>query len=356
MSFADDVANGLRARGIVVHFADGYWDRGNGQNWNGPQGAIMHHTASGYANALPGTGIYNVLCNGRPDLDGPLCNSAGNQDGSVTIIAAWPANHAGASGGSWARPFPDTNNFNNMVWGHEIVYPGTQPMREAQFNTMVVLGRVICDLLRKDSSWIRGHYETSVTGKWDPGFAEGQWYDMNDVRNRITNLGPGGGADDMYEDADRWFIDDLLEQVSGTRDLNVINDLGHFPGFPSLVNQAWATPVDFTRWAHLNNLQVHNVSLQLNDVIASLTTQLANQNDEDADELVAAVKEAVAAGVAEADVDLSVTVGGKDVEDSDPTPEPDPQPEPDPTPDPDPQPEPEPEPDPCPCPDPDPGT
>lgn len=304
MSFADDVANGLRARGVFVHFADGYQGRGNGSNWNGPQGGIMHHTASAYGKALPGTGIYNVLCNGRPDLDGPLCNSAGNDDGSITIIAAYPANHAGAAGGDWARPFPDTRSFNNMVWGHEIVYPGVSPMTPAQWSSMVILGQVLCQLLNRGPEWIKGHYETSVDGKWDPGFAEGKWIDMNEVRRQI---GAGGGeADDMFSDDDRWFLDDIFEQITGTRDIGVVRSLGHFPGFEGWVNGAKHTPLDFTRYTHVNNISITAIAASLEAEANKQTALLANQTGEDEAALLAAIDANIAAGVHEAQVEVSV--------------------------------------------------
>ena len=86
------VVNGLRARGVTVHEWPGWQTRGNGQT-SDYRGGIVHHTGSGYGSA------YQALVSGRPDLSGPLCNFAGNQDGSITVIAAGPANHAGASGG-----------------------------------------------------------------------------------------------------------------------------------------------------------------------------------------------------------------------------------------------------------------
>ncbi|MEB3367427.1 peptidoglycan recognition protein family protein [Saccharopolyspora mangrovi] len=321
MSFADDVAHALRARGVFVHFASGYNSRGNGSVWNGPQGGIMHHTASAYANALPGTGIYNVLVNGHSTLSGPLCNSAGNEDGSVTIISAGPANHAGASGGSWARPFPDTRDFNRMVWGHEICYPGVSPMRPAQWNTMVILGQVLCQLLNRGPEWIRGHYETSVTGKWDPGFAEGRWIDMNEVRRQIAE-----GGDDMFDDAAKRRVDNILFRLAGTSDLNEIRRLRGFPGFPSWVNPAHKlTPVNSTRFAHKNTVITGGLLNQMDAEANRIVKELADQNGEDRDALLAdteaAALEGVAEGVAEAQVRWSVKIKGKA-----PSPEPEPEP------------------------------
>lgn len=79
----------LRAAGITVREASGRQSRGNGQT-SAYEGGLVHHTATGYGIAVPGTGAGNLLTNGRPDLRGPLCDYAGNDDGSITVIAAHP--------------------------------------------------------------------------------------------------------------------------------------------------------------------------------------------------------------------------------------------------------------------------
>lgn len=155
----------LRAAGIVVHEWPGCWSRGNGLT-SKYRGGIVHHTASNYGMA------YTTLFDGRPGLSGPLCNYAGNADGSITMMAAHPANHAGASGGKSMGPLPVTSLFNPYVLGLEIVYPGTSPMRSAQYRAACVWGRIVADVVGGGNiQTIRAHGETSITGKWDPGFA-----------------------------------------------------------------------------------------------------------------------------------------------------------------------------------------
>lgn len=179
VSFAQAVVDGLRHNGIVVHFWQGWERQGNGMS-SAYQGLIQHHTASNYGSA------FQMLVSGRSDLSGPLCNSAGNADGSITIIAAHPANHAGASGGRSMGPLTITRSFNKYVWGHEIVYPGDKPMTAAQDHAAKVLGGVIGGILRRpNAEWVRAHAETSITGKWDPGYAPGKTIDMNAFRAGI---------------------------------------------------------------------------------------------------------------------------------------------------------------------------
>ncbi|HEX6471145.1 MAG TPA: N-acetylmuramoyl-L-alanine amidase [Streptosporangiaceae bacterium] len=166
----------LRALGFTVHEWPGWESRGNGQT-SAYEGGIVHHTASPYGSA------YLSLVDGRADLAGPLCNYAGNADGSFTVIAAHPANHAGASGGRSMGPLPVTATFNRRVMGLEIVYPGTAPMTDAQRRSATAWSRVVTDVLGNgDIERARAHAETSVTGKWDPGYAPGKTIDMRQFR------------------------------------------------------------------------------------------------------------------------------------------------------------------------------
>jgi len=170
----------LRAAGVTVHEWSGWQSRGNGQA-SAYVGGLIHHTASAFGPAP------SVLVNGRTDLAGPLCNYAGNDDGSVTVIAAHPANHAGASGGRSMGPLPVTNVFNKYVMGLEVVYPGTVAMRPAQYRTAAVWARVVADVVGAGNiQCIRAHAETSITGKWDPGYAPGKTIDMSAFRADAT--------------------------------------------------------------------------------------------------------------------------------------------------------------------------
>jgi N-acetylmuramoyl-L-alanine amidase len=192
----------LRAAGITVHEWPGWEARGNGQS-AAYEGGIVHHTASGYGMALPGTAIGNVLVNGRSDLPGPLCNHSGNEDGSVTCIAAHPANHAGASGGRSMGPLPTTNLFNKRVMGLEIVYPGTSPMRDAQYRAAQVWARAVADVCGDgDMQRVRAHAEVSITGKWDPGYAPGRTIDMAAFRAAATSTSQGDNMGGEIADAE----------------------------------------------------------------------------------------------------------------------------------------------------------
>lgn len=184
VGFARAVETGLRYNNVPVSFEPGWECRGNGQVFPGgqPQGLLVHHTGSGY-----GAGL-SILIGGRPDLDPPLCNACLYPDGRVHIIAAHPANHAGASGGRSMGPLPTTTLFNRCVWGVEIMFPGITPWTEAQYRSARVLGGVIGGILhRPNAEWVRSHAECSITGKWDVGAGRGPGisFDMNRFRREI---------------------------------------------------------------------------------------------------------------------------------------------------------------------------
>jgi hypothetical protein len=170
VGFTNAVVAGLRYNGVPVSFEPGWETKGNGFSFvdGKPEGLVVHHTGSAYDSGL------SVLINGRPDLGPPLCNSSGYRDGRIHIIAAHPANHAGASGGKSMGPLPVTRLFNSRVWGHEIMYPGLQPWSKEQYRSARVLAGVISGILKRPNhEWARGHGETSITGKWDPGLGNG---------------------------------------------------------------------------------------------------------------------------------------------------------------------------------------
>jgi hypothetical protein len=157
------------------------------------EGGVVHHTAffSSYASPFPARG---TLIGGRPDLPGPLCNVAGpvcdEDTPTLHVIAAYPANHAGASGGRSMGPLPRTSLFNKMVVGLEIDYRGIAPMIGGQYRAALIFARGLANVLKRSVEYIRAHAETSITGKWDIGYAEGRTYDMAKFRRDAAALAP----------------------------------------------------------------------------------------------------------------------------------------------------------------------
>lgn len=202
------IQEGLTRYGVPWRVLSGAQTRGNGQVWGDINGAIMHHTATAVGNAP------SVLWLGRSDLSGPLCNTAGEADGTVAFVAYYPANHAGASGGRSMGPLPTTTLFNKRVWGHEIVYPGVSPMTDAQYRSAIILGRVMAEILGVSVECIRAHGETSITGKWDPGYANGKTINMSAFRSDAANATVEEEPDLDAKQAAQ--LDTVLAQLTGS--------------------------------------------------------------------------------------------------------------------------------------------
>lgn len=181
-----------RGFGLTVTFEPGWDTRGNGYAAN-YVGVSEHHTGtpSSATNPFP---TRRLLRDGRTGLSGPLCNSAGPADASIHIVAAHPANHAGSSGGRSMGPLPVTKLFNPRMWGHEIDYAGSAPMLVGQYVAATIWAHCLLRALVEfrqipvfDPQRVRAHAETSVTGKWDPGYAPEKTIDMAAFRAAVAN-------------------------------------------------------------------------------------------------------------------------------------------------------------------------
>lgn len=207
---------------LRITFEPGWERRGNGLSAN-YIGGIVHHTASFSSMARPFP-TQGLLRDGRSNLSGPLCNWGGPvctvEEPWIHVTAAHPANHAGASGGRSMGPLPRTSLFNPLVVGLEIDYSGIAPMLDGQLYVGHLWSRATADVLAGGNlEYIRAHMETSVTGKFDPGYAPGRTYDMAEFRRKaaaITGRAPAPAPvledDDMFaiktSDTNRIYIKD----------------------------------------------------------------------------------------------------------------------------------------------------
>lgn len=174
---------------LVVSYEPGWETRGNGTSANYDFGS-WHHTASS-TSALKPFPTQKLLRDGRVDLNGPLCNFAGPwctvEQPRLHVMAANPANHAGASRAS--GPVPKLALFNPRTLGLEIDYAGSSPMTAGQALVAKVWGRAVAKVVGGgDTEHVRGHAETSVTGKWDPGYAPGKTIDLAAFRRDAAGL------------------------------------------------------------------------------------------------------------------------------------------------------------------------
>lgn len=193
VQFTLEWAAQARRLGATVTYQSGWESRGNGQSPD-YEGGIVHHTASSSSATNPNPTL-SVLIYGRSDLSGPLCNVTGPyctpDRPRLHVIAAYPANHAGASGGRSMGPLPVTNLFNKRVFGLEIDYAGSSPMSSGQYKAATIFAKALVIVLGRSTEYVRAHAETSITGKWDPGYASGRTIDMSAFRRQATSLVTG---------------------------------------------------------------------------------------------------------------------------------------------------------------------
>lgn len=154
----------LRRWGLKVEGHEGWRLRGRPYNFY-PRAIIAHHTASSRTSG--NFGSEGVVVNGRPGLPGPLCQALLGRDGTVKMIAAGYANHAGYGGPKAGIP---ENQGNTFAIGIEAENDGRgEPWSAAQLNAYYRLCAALLDWIGvKDVSKVIGHKEWT-TRKIDPG-------------------------------------------------------------------------------------------------------------------------------------------------------------------------------------------
>lgn len=175
----------LRAAGVQV-VVEGDWLNRMRPGSFDPIGVLWHHTASTSSASNPHPAL-GICINGRSDLPGPLCQALVDYNGVFHVISAGRCNHAGVSGGSGPIPSGDGNT---LMIGWEIDYNGVnQEMTAAQYNASLAATAAVLTRLGRDSSYARGHRETSTSGKIDPSFI-----DLNVMRADVAARMAGGGT------------------------------------------------------------------------------------------------------------------------------------------------------------------
>jgi hypothetical protein len=132
-----------------------------------PVGILCHHTATG--KNWTDSSVVKLLIEGRSDLPGPLSQFGLSRDGTVHIIASGRCNHAGTAKESGSILAGDGNA---LYIGIEAFNDGVkEPWAAIQYNAYVTLCAALTLEITKNSvNTIRGHKETSITGKPDPTF------------------------------------------------------------------------------------------------------------------------------------------------------------------------------------------
>lgn len=188
-----DLADACRKSGLIVVEMPG-WKANKSNGAFDPDGILNHHTGSfdAIADAADDLAYAKWLAfTGRSDLPPPLCNLALSAESVVYVCAAGNANHAGRAKAS--GPMPAASDGSAIYLGIEAMNSGAQGWgtvgKDAagkpvtQGDGLARLNAALCEHYGWPASHCRGHRETSVTGKWDPGLL-----DLDDFRTHVDAL------------------------------------------------------------------------------------------------------------------------------------------------------------------------
>jgi hypothetical protein len=167
--YLTDLDVAARKSGLTVKTVSGWKTRGHGK-FVGVKTVVPHHTAGPRTGNMPSL---NVVTHGRAGLAGPLCNIALGRDGTVYIVAAGVAYHAGATGSS---------NWNNWrAIGIEAEATGVDKWTKQQYDAYAKLCAALIQHYGLSVSDVRAHKEIAVPKgrKIDPNF------DMTAFRARV---------------------------------------------------------------------------------------------------------------------------------------------------------------------------
>jgi hypothetical protein len=178
-----NLADIARAAGLTVVEVGGWRTRGHG-SFRSVESVICHHTAGARTGNMPSL---SVVTYGRRDLPGPLCNYGLGRDGTVYVVAAGVAWHAG-------NTVNEALYGNNRSIGIEAENTGLgEAWNPAQVDAYARLCAAICKAYGLPASRVQGHKEIcSPRGrKPDPANLPG---DMSGLRQQVIsyiNTGTG---------------------------------------------------------------------------------------------------------------------------------------------------------------------
>lgn len=228
MSRHTGVVEALRDHGLTLGFCPGWETRGSSTFW--PQGHVCHHDAIASRWSTPP----GLLISGRPDLAGPLCNTALQADGTVWLVAAGRANHAGT--GSWRGLVG-----NSTVWGTEAQNAGTgQEWPQEQIDAYVRLSAALAEYFSFSAEMVCRHAEwtSRKIDPWGPWTDGHDWSrDMSHFRALVARGGTGAEelTDQEWEKLGDWLqdqtrnvtaavareADELRDEVRANRRMNL---------------------------------------------------------------------------------------------------------------------------------------
>lgn len=170
-----DLADACRKSGLTVIEVDGWRTRGHG-DLLGVNTIVCHHTATS-AKALGDYPSLRIVRDGRADLPGPLSQLGLGRNGTVYVIAAGVAYHAGATF------LPRQDNWHAI--GIEAEADGLSAWPEPQVEAYARLCAALVEHYGIPIGNVQGHKEVAkpLGRKIDPNF------DMTAFRRRVRNVG-----------------------------------------------------------------------------------------------------------------------------------------------------------------------
>lgn len=237
--------------GYPVVELDGWQSRGHGPLGDHVGGVVLHHTAgpepSQSSSNFPSL---EVVRDGRPGLAGPLAHYGIGYDGTIYVIAAGLAYHAGS--GSW-----NGLSSNAEVIGIEAEDSGNGNWTPEQRDVYPRLVARICQFLGVNETGVCGHKE------WTPRKIDPAGINMSEFRAQVRGFLQSPNTIDEVEDLkadERQALLDILQQLTGSR------SPGKFPGWASYVDDKQKfTMVDYVRY-----IDKHVYSLLGEDLASTL--------------------------------------------------------------------------------------
>lgn len=194
--YLTNLADVARSAGLKVVEQPGWRTRGHG-GMSGVKAVVCHHTAGAATGNAPSLG---VVQDGRTGLPGPLSHFVLGRDGTVFVVAAGLAYHAGAVlNNAWS---------NNWSIGIEAEATGVTTWPEVQRDAFARLCKALANAFGLPTSAVLGHKEVcSPPGrKIDPNF------DMGAFRNRVGSASNTPTVeDDMYSFVDLFYDNPVQE-------------------------------------------------------------------------------------------------------------------------------------------------
>lgn len=177
MPYQTWIFDAAKATGYPVVEVDGWQTRGS--STFDPRGLVWHHTAGPSTGDAP---TLNLVVNGRSDLPGPLSQFVLGRSGTIYVVAAGRANHAGEGG--WRGL-----SGNSSVFGIEAEHVGRTGVAwpDVQLDAYLKLSAELAKRGGFTADMVCGHKEWAPTRKVDPIDL-----DMNDMRRRIAQTMEGG--------------------------------------------------------------------------------------------------------------------------------------------------------------------